>query len=91
MQKLTYVAMDYKLTLNINKTLAEKAKVYARSQGRSLSDLVENYFQMITEDKVDPEMHLSNKLKSLKGSITLPADFDYKKELSDRISERHQK
>ena len=32
--------MDYKLTLNLNKRLAEKAKVYARSQGRSLSDKI---------------------------------------------------
>ena len=81
--------MDSKLTLNVDKTLAEKAKLYARSQGRSLSDLVENYFRLITSDDNSSETVLSSKLKSLKGSIKLPSDFDYKEELSERLSKKY--
>ena len=81
--------MDSKLTLNVDKTLTEKAKLYARSQGRSLSDLVENYFRLITSDDNSSETVLSSKLKSLKGSIKLPSDFDYKAELSERLSKKY--
>jgi hypothetical protein len=57
--------MDSKLTLNVDKTLTEKAKLYARSQGRSLSDLVEHFFRLITSDDSSSETLKSNKLKSL--------------------------
>jgi hypothetical protein len=40
--------MDSKLTLSLDKDLAKKAKIYARSKGRSLSDLVESYFKVLT-------------------------------------------
>ena len=42
--------MDAKLTLSIDKDVARKAKVYARSKGRSLSDLVENYLKLMTKN-----------------------------------------
>lgn len=83
--------MDSKLTLNVDKTLTEKAKLYARSQGRSLSDLVENYFRLITTDQNSSEIQLSSRIRSLKGSIKLPSDFNYKEELRERISKKYQK
>jgi len=83
--------MGYKLTLNVDKELAEQAKVYARSRGRSLSDLVENYFKMLSTGNDNVEFEMSSKVKSLRGSIKVPDDFDYKTELSSQLSKKHLK
>jgi len=83
--------MDSKLTLSVDKNLAEKAKLYARSQGRSLSDLVESYFKVITIDNSDSELHVSPKIKSLKGALKVSEDYDYKKELSDALEKKYMK
>jgi hypothetical protein len=81
--------MDAKLTLNINKDVAQKAKVYARSKGRSLSDLVENYLKLLTKNSSIENSEYSPGVKSLLGSITLPKDFDYKKEISDYLVNKY--
>jgi hypothetical protein len=81
--------MDSKLTLNVDKDLARKAKIYARSRGRSLSDLVESYFKILTSKATDNENDLTTKVKSLMGSIKVPEDFDYKADLSDQLSKKY--
>ena len=81
--------MDSKLTLNVNKDLARKAKIYARSRGRSLSDLVENYFKFLTSTTHQSKDELSPKVKSLLGSFKIPAEFDYKKDLSSQLSKKY--
>lgn len=82
--------MDTKLTLSIDNEVITKAKRYAKTKGRSLSDLIENYLKNITaSDKED--FALSPKVKALMGSIKVPEDFDYKKELSDILSEKYGK
>jgi hypothetical protein len=81
--------MDTKLTLNVDKDLLLKAKAYAKEKGRSLSDLVENYFKTLV-GKTNPEQQeLAPKVKEMLGSYKLPDDFDYKKEISDQITEKH--
>ena len=37
--------MNTKLTLSLEKEVIEKAKIYAKGTGRSLSEMVENYFR----------------------------------------------
>ena len=81
--------MDSKLTLNVDKDLARKAKVYARSRGRSLSDLVESYFKILTNKATDSENELTTRVKSLMGSIKVSEDFDYKADLSDQLSKKY--
>lgn len=81
--------MGSKLTLNVDKDLARKAKTYARSRGRSLSDLVESYFKILTRKSDDAEFDLTTKVKSLLGSIKVPEDFDYKADLADQLSKKH--
>jgi hypothetical protein len=81
--------MDSKLTLNVDKDLARKAKSYARSRGRSLSDLVESYFKILTSKSADNDQDLTLKVKSLMGSIRVPDDFDYKGDLSDQLSNKY--
>jgi len=81
--------MDAKLTLNIDKDVARKAKVYAKSNGRSLSDLVENYLKLLTKNSAVEDSEYTPRVKSLLGCITLPEDFDYKKEMADYLTKKY--
>ena len=81
--------MDSKLTLNVDKHIATKAKKYARSKGRSLSDLVEDYFRFLTRTDKGSEPKISPKVKSMMGSIKVPESFNYKKELTERLNDKY--
>ena len=81
--------MDAKLTLNIDKDVTSRAKVYARKEGRSLSDLVENYLKLLTKNSTIEDSEYTPLVKSLLGCITLPEDFDYKKEISEYLAKKY--
>jgi hypothetical protein len=81
--------MDAKLTLSIDKDVTRKAKVYARSKGRSLSDMVENYLKLLTKNSAIDDSEFTPRVKSLLGCITLPEDFDYKKEIADSLTKKY--
>jgi hypothetical protein len=81
--------MDAKLTLSIDKDVAHKAKVYARSKGRSLSDLVENYLKLLTKKSSAEDSEYTPRVKSLLGCVSLPEDFDYKKEITDYLTKKY--
>ncbi|MBS7787678.1 hypothetical protein KIH23_10245 [Flavobacterium sp. CYK-55] len=81
--------MNTKLTLTIEQSVIEKAKRYAKDKERSLSSLIENYLKALTKENNPSEIELTPIVKSLKGSFTAPKDFDYKKELSNRLSEKY--
>lgn len=81
--------MDAKLTLNMNREISARAKAYARSKGRSLSDLVEDYLKYLTSSQHHSESELTPQVKSLLGSIKVPKDLDYKKELSTQLRKKH--
>ncbi|MBU8881524.1 hypothetical protein KSK37_00345 [Kaistella sp. DKR-2] len=81
--------MNTKLTLTIDQSIIEKAKKYARKKERSLSDLIENYLKALTAKEIPQQEEFSPAVESLKGSFKMPKDFDYKKELTDRLSEKY--
>ena len=81
--------MDSKLTLNINKDLANKAKLYAKSRGRSLSDLVENYFKILTSRDQTRNEDYPPIVKSLLGAIRAPENMDYKSDLSEQLTKKY--
>jgi len=81
--------MDAKLTLNIDKDVARKAKVYAKSNGRSLSDLVESYLKLLTKNSPVEESEYTPVVKSLLGCISVPEDFEYKKEIVDYLTKKY--
>lgn len=88
------LTMNTKLTLTIEESVIEKAKAYARKSHRSLSDLIENYLKGLTADEIEPEKganeeSLSPIVKQLKGSFKAPENFDYKKELTERLSKKY--
>ena len=82
--------MNTKLTLTIEKEVIETAKEFAKQKGQSLSELVENYFKLITKDsKPEKMMELSGKVNSLKGILKVSDDFDYRKVLEEEIIKKH--
>ena len=78
--------MDAKLTLSIDEDVTRKAKVYARNEGRSLSDLVENYLKLLTKNSPVEDSEYTPRVKSLLGCIKLPDNFDYKKEIAEALT-----
>ena len=81
--------MNTKLTLTIEQSTIEKAKKYANVKGRSLSNIVENYLKAITKEDNIESTDLTPIVKSLKGAFKAPKNFDYKKELSKRLTEKY--
>ena len=81
--------MNAKLTLTIEQSVIERAKKYAREKERSLSDLIENYLKAITEEKKTERERDTPIVQSLKGSFHIPDDFDYRKELTEKLSEKY--
>jgi hypothetical protein len=81
--------MDAKLTLSIDKDVTRRAKVYARSKGRSLSDLVENYLKLLTKNSSIEDSEFTPGVKSLLGCISVPEGFDYKKEISESLTKKY--
>ncbi|MCF8360317.1 MAG: DUF6364 family protein [Prolixibacteraceae bacterium] len=80
--------MQTKLTLTIEQNIINQAKGYAKSKGRSLSELIENYLKAVLEDNKNT-IELSPSIKNLKGAIKLPNNFDYKNELTNSLSEKY--
>lgn len=83
--------MNTKLTLTLKKEVIEQAKKYAAEKGRSLSEMVENYFKYLTEIKQEEKKRqdLSPRVKYLRGIIKVPHNFDYKKVLEEERMKKH--
>ncbi len=83
--------MTTKLTLTIEQNIIERAKLYAKKSGRSLSDIIENYLKVVVSEKADSESEIAPLTKSLKGVFKKPSDFDYKKQLTNSLTEKYLK
>ena len=83
------IIMDSKLTLKLNENVIERAKKYASSKKLSLSRLIENYLDSLTQEKED-EFEISPFVKSISSGKSIPADFDYKKEHVEYLDKKHQ-
>jgi hypothetical protein len=81
--------MTTKLTLTIEAEIIEVAKKYASMNGRSLSDIVENYLKGLPVKKDVKQVNYSPKVKKLKGIIPLPEDFDYKTLIGNEITKKY--
>ncbi len=84
--RVNYFIMNTKLTLNLNKSVIEEAKSYAKKHKVSLSGLIENYLSSLsgkTENNA-----VSPLVESLTG-VMEPIDEDYKKDYIDYLSKKH--
>ena len=73
------------------------AKIYAKKKEESLSSLVENYLKAVavTSKLVNPKKPNSIKTSSLiekhRGIISIPEDYDYKKEIGLYLVKKYNK
>ena len=86
--------MNTKLTLSLEKEVIEQAKIYAKGTGRSLSEMVENYFKSLVvksakKNDTDEYGAIHPSIKKLIGRITLPDDFDIKKAKEEHYKEKY--
>ena len=81
--------MDTKLTLKLDQEIIEKAKLYASDKKLSLSRLIENYLNSLTSDQTNNDLQISPFVKSLSSGISIPADYDYKKERADYVDQKY--
>jgi len=63
------IPMDAKLTLKIDNKVITKAKSYARKKKTSVSKLVEEYLEFITEKPKVSSIEITPLVKSLSGII----------------------
>ena len=80
--------MTTKLTLTIDDSVIALAKKYAKQNGKSLSDIVENYLLSLSS-KGNTEENISPSILKLMGSIELPDNYDYKKELTKGLAKKY--
>ena len=80
--------MNAKLTLNLNKSIIEGAKLYAKENKVSLSKLIENYLNSFTNDS-----SVNKKTSPLVESLTgvIPNEYiddrkDYRNYLTEKYS-----
>jgi hypothetical protein len=83
--------MITKLTLTIDKTIITEAKVYAASQDRSLSELVENYLKAMVLNSNQKKQDSSSKVNSLRGVIKLKENSTHKELVEKALSKKYQK
>jgi hypothetical protein len=90
-------AMKTKLTLVMEDEVIYNAKIYAKNKEASLSSLVENYLKAVAETSklVNPKKPNSKKTASLiekhRGIISIPEDYDYKKEIGLYLVKKYNK
>lgn len=82
--------MNTKLTLTIEKEVIEIAKEYAKEKGQSLSQMVENYFKLVTVNRRKiKEKQLSPKVRKLRGIIKTNENIDYKQTLTEELAKKY--
>jgi hypothetical protein len=69
--------------------LIEKAKMYAKEQGRSLSEIIANILKSMVTDVKDEEIEITPLVSSMKGAFKAPKDFDYKKDLENELAKKY--
>jgi len=85
--------MNSKLTLSIERNIIEQAKEYAADQGRSLSNIVEEYLKSVSKKKdLKAKKKYHPLIEELAGSVKLSnPDKDYKELLADALYEKYLK
>lgn len=85
--------MDTKLTLKLDEQVIQQAKIYAASQNKSLSGLVESYLKLLVakgeSDRTVEEIQISPFVKSMTLGNTVPTNLDPKEEYRNHLTEKY--
>jgi hypothetical protein len=78
--------MNTKLTLRLDDRLIEKAKRYSDRSGKSVSQLVADYFALIEADESIPGTELTPRVRAMIGSLkgATVTEEDYRRHLEDK-------
>lgn len=80
--------MTTKLTLSINKETVKRAKLISRRKGKSISKMVEEYLNSISEKENQKESVIDKIDKILKGKITNP-NVNWKEERHQHLKKKY--
>lgn len=81
--------MKKRLTIKLEAKLIKRAKMYAKKNDTSLSKLIETYLGFLSE--MNDENEVTPLVKSLSGMLTLPKDFDGKKNHKRHLVNKYSK
>ncbi len=82
--------MNAKLTLSIEKQVIDGAEKYAKEEGRSLSNIVEEYLKSIGGHRSFKNANeLDPLVEKLCGSVKIPPNKSYEDILEEAILERY--
>ena len=85
--------MNAKLTLLLRKDVIERAKEEALQRGTSLSrmieDLLEAAMARVSAKKPKRKKRSHPSVERLRGIISLPPGFDYKKDRAEYLAKKH--
>ncbi|MEI6448873.1 MAG: DUF6364 family protein [Actinomycetes bacterium] len=77
--------MNTKLTLRLDDQLILKAKRYSHRSGKSVSQLVADYFSLIAADEEIPGTEISPRVRSLIGGFKgATTEDDYRRHLEEK-------
>lgn len=80
--------MNTKLTLNLNKSIIENAKDYAKENRISLSKLIENYLHSLTKNE-EKFAKISPLVESLTGIIPSQSEQESMDDRYEYLREKH--
>ena len=80
--------METKLTLRLKKNVIDQAKKYATDHETSLSKLIENFLEAVTNTS-DEEVHISPLVKALSGVIQPSSNSNLKEIYHKHITEKY--
>jgi len=84
--------MNTKLTLSIEKQVIQEAKAYAKKEGRSLSNIIEEYLKSISKNRAPQEDNGFHPLvDELCGSVKITENKSYDEILGEAIIEKYSK
>ncbi len=78
--------MQTKLTLRMDADLIERAKGYARRTGKSVSQIVADYFALLERDLDDKAVDVTPIVGSLRGALkeVIVEEEEHRRELEER-------
>jgi hypothetical protein len=80
--------MDTKLTIKLNDSVINKAKIFAKSRRTSLSKMIESYLEKVSSDTSNYS-DITPLVKSLSGIINLPENSEHNKEYTDYLINKY--
>lgn len=81
--------MTTKLILSIEKQVVERAKLYAKKTGRSLSEIIEGYLETLTSEHAQKTDEISPKLRKIIGVVKWPKNFNEEKAKRAYFENKH--